>query len=134
MSLGSNYEIICKREFIEAMRKRLEAEKPGMGENVDNEAVASNLGALGEALFIILTSHAKVFSESSPDDSFWKWISDVNKWLTEMRKWQKGVADIFTAWNPVTAEGIALKTAFMNLSNPGDPPASGPDKITGKIK
>ena len=116
------------------MRKRLEAEESGLGKNVDEEAVASNLGALGEAVFIILTSHAKVLSESSLDESFWKWISDVNTWLKEMRKWQKDVSDIFTAWNPVTSEGIALKNAFMNLSTPGDPPASPPEKITGKIK
>jgi hypothetical protein len=133
MGLGPDKEI-SKSEFIEAMRARLEAEQSGWGKNVDQPSVADNLGALGEAVFKILTIHAETISNSSKETIFWQWVSEINAWLSSVRKWQKGIAGAFQNWAPVSTEGKNLKNAINAISDPGDPPLNAPNRMKGKIE
>lgn len=132
MALGSD-NAIAKTEFVEAMRQRLEDEKPGLGANVDEDGVQKNLGALGEAVFRIATVRAETVSDSTMDSAFWKWIADVNLWLSALSAWQQGVATAFSNWTPAQQPEKDLKNAITGLQAPGSPPLSGPSKIRGKI-
>ena len=69
--LGEDNET-CKQAFVETMRARLEAEKPGQGASVDDPSVQKNLDALGEAIYQIATVHAETVAESSTDQEFWR--------------------------------------------------------------
>ena len=133
MGLGSDEET-CKNEFIEAMRARLEAEEPGSGANVDEPAVQENLGALGLAVFSILTVHAETISNLSTDNDFWQWVADVNTWLSELENWQQGVAQAFASWTPVQPAEQDLKTALLAVPSPGSAPTQAPTTLKGKIE
>ena len=133
MGLGPDNEI-CKTEFVEAMRARLEAETPGSGINVDRDDVKPNLAALGLAVYRIATVHADTISDSTTDATFWQWVSDVNAWLSKLSTWQKGVAQAFAAWTPTLPAEQALKTALIAVADPGSPPASAPTALKGEIE
>lgn len=133
MSLGSDNKV-CKEEFVNAMRARLIAEDPKLGVNVDLPSVNQNLGALGQAVFLIATTHAETVSDKATDTDFWKWITEVNTWLTALSNWQAGITNAFTAYAPLRPEEQALKNAVLGLSSPGSPPARVPTSQRGKIK
>lgn len=133
MGLGTD-NTICKTEFIEAMRERLEAEEAGLGANVDKPAVQKNLGAMGLAIYRIATMHAETVSGLSTDQSFWKWVADVNSWLLELENWRQGMAQAFANWSPTLPAEQALKAALMAMPSPGSPPAQAPTDLKGKIK
>lgn len=132
MGLGSDKEI-SKLEFIEAMRRRLEEEKPGLGANVDESGVQKNMGALGEAVFRIVTVHAETVSSTDTDSAFWQWVSDVNAWLAKVAAWQQGIAQAFTSWTPTLTAEQNLRTAVTALPSPGSPPSTSPVKVQGKV-
>lgn len=133
MGLGPDREI-SKNEFIEAMRDRLEAEEPGLGANVDKPSVQENLGALGQAVYRIITVHAETESNSSTDEDFWQWVADVNTWLSKLENWQKGVAQAFADWTPTNLNDQALKDAITTLPSPGSSPGLTSGILKGKIK
>jgi hypothetical protein len=133
MGLGPNKEI-SKNEFIEAMRVRLEADEPGLGANVDKPDVQKNLGALGLAVFRIATVHAETISDSSTEEDFWDWVSEVNAWLLKLETWQEEVVEAFTNWSPTSTEDQNLRTAIIGAESPGSPPAQAPTVLKGKIK
>jgi hypothetical protein len=131
VSLGAD-NVVCKGEFVEAMRDRLDAD--GLpGSNVDEPGVNKNLGALGQAVFRIATVHAQTTSTAASDAAFWQWVSNVTAWLTAVDAWQNGVTAAFTAWTPTTAPEIALKTALSAVPVPGPPPAAAPAALGGRI-
>ncbi len=133
MGLGNNEEI-SKNEFIEAMRLRLNTKEVGLGDNVDDPEVNANLGALGLAVYQILTAHAAVKSDTIIDNNFWAWINDVNEWLTKLSSWQNGIVQTFNNWTPTMPSEIALKEALINVANPGTPPGITPTVLKGKIE
>lgn len=132
MGLGTNKDI-CKTEFVEAMRARLEAEQPGLGDNVDEPSVSANLGALGEAVYKIATVHAETFSDGAADSDFWQWVDEVDQWLRDLAAWQNGVSQAFAAWSPPDPAGQSLKAAITALTGPGAVP-SPPTELKGKIR
>lgn len=132
MGLGPDKET-AKGEFVEAMRARLEAQEPGLGDNVDEPSVNDNLGALGEAVYKIATVHAETLSDSTQDNDFWQWISDVDDWLQDMAQWQQGVTQAFADWAAAGAPNQGLKTDISGLTGPGAPPTP-PTSLKGKIR
>lgn len=113
MPLGNDNEV-CKTEFKEAMRARLEAETPGSGANVDRPDVDPNFGALGTAVHHILTLDATWDSDAAADPAFWAWVTALAAWVT-------GVRAAVQAWTPVQPAEQALRTAILAL--PAPPPA-----------
>ncbi|OKY74266.1 MAG: hypothetical protein BM485_14685 [Desulfobulbaceae bacterium DB1] len=132
MGLGPNKNT-AKQEFVEAMRARLEAQEAGLGANVDEPSVNDNLGALGEAVYRILTVHAETLSNDGTDHAFWQWVEDVDTWLGRMASWQLGVNQAFSNWAAAGAADLQLKTAITGLQGPGTPPAP-PAQLKGKLK
>jgi hypothetical protein len=131
VSLGAD-NVICKNEFVEAMRQRLNAD--GLpGTNVDLPEVNKNLAALGQAIFRIATVHAQTTSGAAQDAAFWTWIAGVAAWLTAVDAWQNGVTAAFTAWAPATAPETALRTALLAVPAPGAPPAPAPTTLGGRV-
>ncbi len=133
MSLGVD-KTKCQTEFVEAMRERLENQETGLGANVDKPEVKDNLGALGQAVFKILTTHAETLSNSSTDNSFWQWVSAVNTWLGKLETWQKGVHQAFDDWAPTQAAEINLRAALIAVVQPGDAPAAPPTSMKGEVE
>ncbi|SRR6266446_4664818 len=125
MSLGPD-NTICKKEFTDAMRARLEADKPGSGSNVDLPDVQKNFGALGQAIYNIATRDADTTSNANIDPAFWKWVAALDAW-------QKGVAQAFTNWQPTQPDGQALKTAILTVPTPQSTSAPAPTTVKGKI-
>lgn len=80
MSLEGNSNS-SKEAFIEAMRARLGDD----GDNVDNEEVQLNLGALGQAVYDILAI-AETTSDESSDTVFWDWIQSVHALIRALRQ------------------------------------------------
>lgn len=131
MSLGTD-NAVCKSEFVDAMRQRLNDDGLNGG-NVDDPSVNKNFGALAEAVFRIATVHAQTTSSSAADAAFWQWVSDVAAWLGAVDAWQNGVTAAFTAWTPATAPEIALKTALLAVPAPGPAPVAAPAALGGRI-
>jgi hypothetical protein len=125
---------IAKKEFIEAMRVRLEAKQSGLGKNVDLPDVQDNLGALGQAVYRIATVFAETRSDATTDSAFWQWVGQVNDWLADLRAWQQGVADAFATWVPENSSEQQLKKAIQTVPDPGAPPALAPTKLMGKVE
>ena len=131
MSLGTD-NVVCKDEFVAAMRQRLDADGlPGI--NVDRPDVNKNLAALGQAVFRIATVHAQTTSSAAHDVAFWQWITDVAAWLAAVDAWQNGVTAAFTAWTPATAPETALRTQLLAVPAPGAPPAAAPATLSGRV-
>jgi hypothetical protein len=132
VSLGAD-NAVCKTEFVEAMRRRLDDD--GLpGTNVDDPGVNKNLGALGQAVFRIATVQAQTRSNAASDAAFWQWVGAVTAWLTALDAWQNGVTAAFTAWAPTTAPELALKAALVAVPAPGLPPGVAPVTIVGRIE
>jgi hypothetical protein len=132
MGLGDDNGV-CKEAFITAMRNRLEAEKEGLGANVEEPAVQQNLGALGQAVYTILTAHAETRSDASVDRDFWRWMERLDDWLQELRSWQLGVAKAFADWSPAEASARQLKASIAAVNAPGSLPQP-PRSLRGKIR
>lgn len=131
MSLGPD-NTVCKTEFVEAMRTRLNAD--GLpGSNVDEPSVNKNLAALGEAVFRIATVHAATASSAAADAAYWQWVAAVTAWLGQLRAWQTGVTAAFTAWTPTQPAEVALKTALLAVPVGGPPPPAAPATLSGRI-
>lgn len=130
--LGADHTL-CKQEFVEAMRKRLNDDNLP-GSNVDDPSVNKNLAALGQAVFRIATVHAQVTSNAGADAAYWQWVADVAAWLAALRAWQTGITAAFTAWVPGTPPDVALKTALLAVPAPGAPPAAAPATLTGRLE
>lgn len=118
MSLGPD-KTICKKAFVDAMR-------PIAGDNVDLPQVNPNFGALGLAVYNILTQDAETSSNSTIDATFWKWVAALDAW-------QQGVVQAFTNWQPTQPDGQALKAAILAVPTPQSASASAPTKLGGKI-
>ena len=132
MGLGGDSEL-SREAFITAMRNRLEAEKEGLGANVDDPGVQQNLGALGQAVYTILTAQAETRSDSEVDRDFWHWIQALDSWLHDLRDWQRGVSQAFADWSPADAPARQLKAAIKALNQPGSPPPP-PQSLKGRIR
>jgi regulator of protease activity HflC (stomatin/prohibitin superfamily) len=130
MSLGPD-KTICRDEYIEAMRQRLIAEDPALAENLENEGVKANFGALAEALFQVLTARAETLSTAAADPAFWQWVASMIVWAQAMTAWQAGVRQAFQNW-AAAGPNVAFKNAVLALSSPGAPPAA-PASLKGKI-
>lgn len=133
MNLGPD-KTICAKEFVDAMRARLDALNPPLGGNVDKPEVKPNLEALGQAVFRILTVDAETFSDVTADPSFWAWMAAVNTWLGKLSAWQSGVAAAFSAYAPVATPETNLRTALLAVPAPGAPPTVVPSSLTGVVK
>lgn len=133
MSLGSN-NAVSKSEFVEAMRNLLESKQPGSGANVDKPDVNDNLGALGTAVFRIATVHAEVVADAGVDVEFFTWVNAVNTWLNDLRDWQQHLVTQFQHWAPVTVPEQNFRTGVLGITDPGEPPATPPSILTGRIE
>jgi hypothetical protein len=133
MPLGSD-NTICAKEFVDAMRARLNTLSPPAGGNVDDPSVHANLAALGQSVFRILSVEAQTFSNASSDPAFWVWMAAVNTWLGKLSTWQAGVAAAFNAWAPATTPDQTLKAALVGVAAPGVPPAPAPSSLTGVVR
>lgn len=142
MSLDGNAES-SKAEFVAAMRSRLEQLTPPEVQETSLEAiddpegdVQKNLGALGLAVFTILTERAETISDSTTDEDFWAWIEAINAWLLNLSTWQQGIVNAVNNWTPVQPSEQAFKAALIALSNPGPPPQLPPEQrdLKGRIK
>jgi hypothetical protein len=114
MSLGSDKQA-CATEFVEAMRRRLDAADPPMGANVDNAEVRKNFEALGDAAFRILTVRAETLAA---DPAFFAWISAVDTYVRAVGAWQQGVRQAFSAWSPPDLPGQQLRAAVLAVTAP----------------
>lgn len=155
MNLGGDSDS-SKQAFIDAMKDRLKdlnEEKPedkdikekALKEIDDPEGNAhKNLGALGQAVYNILTENAEIVS--SPDEtdhrSIWDWIQGVNSRLQALSEWQQGVRDAFDNWSPdqppptdssEPSEDELLKAAILALPTI-EPLPSLPTEIRGRIE
>ena len=118
MSLGPD-NTICQKAFVDAMR-------PIAGDNVDLPQVNANLGALGLAVYNILTQDAETGSNSTIDTTFWQWIVALDAW-------QRGVVQAFTNWQPTQPDGLALKAAILAVPTPQSASVPAPTGLKGKI-
>jgi len=132
MSLGSD-NTICTNEFVGAMRARLEADKPGSGANVDLPDVQKNFHALGQAIYHIAVEHAETTSDTTSDQIFWQWVTDVENWLLSLSRWQQDMAKAFQNWQPTQTDDIAIRDAITHIADPGLPPSRQPTSLKGKI-
>lgn len=140
MSLDGNAEI-SKQAFVKAMKERLETLDDQASKDIALQAinekkgeVQKNLGALGQAVYSILTDHAETTSSLSNDSDFWQWIQLVNAWLKDLSTWQEGVEKSFRDWQPGSEEGKDLKNKLLKLNSPKQPPNSPPKSLRGKIQ
>ena len=133
MSLGAD-NAVCKQEYIDTMRARMEADKPGSGVNLDNPDVQKTFESFGQAFYRIATVHAETLSDSGADADFWTWINQVSGWLGALATWQVGVAHAFANWSAVGVADQALKSAVTALATPGSPPSPAPTLLRGRIR
>lgn len=131
MGLGTD-STLCKNEYVEAMRARLDALDPPLGANVDDPEVQKNFAALAEALFNVLTVHSDVVSNAAVDAAFWQWVADMVVWAQAMKAWQAGLHAAFQSWAPAGGADLAFRSAVLALAQPGAVPAA-PSSIGGKI-
>jgi hypothetical protein len=130
MSLGTDKQV-CTTEFVEAMRRRLDAADPPMGSNVDNAEVRKNFEALGDAAFRILTVRAETLAA---DPAFFAWISAVDTYVRAVGAWQQGVRQAFSAWTPADVPGQQLRAAVLAVTVPGAPPGPAPSSLAGRVR
>jgi hypothetical protein len=134
MPLGSDASA-CTDEFVAAMRDRLDQLSPPAGGNVDLPDVRANLGALGAAVYHVLTgpTRAQTVSAAADDATFWGWVTSLTAEVAALRTWQQGVSAAVAAWAPADAPGQALKAALLALPQPGPAPAA-PARLIGRIR
>ncbi|SRR6266700_5129785 len=125
MSLGSD-NTTCKREFKEAMRP-IAGKNPNTGtDNVDDQHVDPNFGALGQAVYNIATLDAETTSDKTIDAAFWQWVAALDAW-------QQGVVQAFNNWQPTQPDGQALKAAILAVPTPQSASVRAPTGLKGKI-
>ena len=88
---------------------------------------------LGEAVFRILTVRAETQSDSTTDEQFWQWLTEVSLWIGRLREWQKAVVQSFEDWPAATPPEVGLREALLGLEDPRDPPELIPQGLKGKI-
>ena len=132
MALGPD-ETICRQEYIETMRARMEADNPGSGKNMDDPNVQKTFDTFAQVLYRVATVHAETQSDASTDTPYWSWVNGVNAWLSAMAAWQSGVHTAFSNWAPVGAADQALRNAVLALSDPPPVPLP-PSAIKGKVE
>ncbi|MBO0870009.1 MAG: hypothetical protein J2P15_15730 [Micromonosporaceae bacterium] len=130
MSLGSDKQV-CTTEFVEAMRRRLDAADPPMGSNVDNAEVRKNFEALGDAAFRILTVQAETVAA---DPAFFVWVSAIDAYVRAVGAWQQGVRQAFSTWAPADVPGQQLRAAILGVTVPGPPPGPAPGTLAGRLR
>jgi hypothetical protein len=136
--LGENSDT-CIGEVIEAMRSQIigEAPDPGAGQalaaNLESPVVRRNLAPVGEAVYRILTLHARPVSDASTDPAFWGWITDVQERVRALAAWQEAIAEAFGSWAPASASDQALKEAVTTLPAPSPAPTPAPEAVAGEI-
>jgi hypothetical protein len=125
--------------FKDAMRERLVADDPAMGDNVDMPEVEKNLDALGHAVLDILTVNAEVRSDTAPPtlQDFWAWVNAVQAYLEALQVWQAQLQVELVNWNEAAAPPLALaelKAALGAIPAPvAPPPPEAPSHLTGRI-
>ena len=102
--------------------------------NLDLPEYQKNIEPMAEAVYRILTEHAKTTTDPAIDAAFWEWMAEVTTWLTKLRAWQQGVATAFADWAAAGAADTALQKAVTLLADPGAPPGSAPTHLTGRIE
>jgi hypothetical protein len=122
MGLG-NDNTVCKAEFVEAMR-------PIAGANVDLPEVEPNFGALGLAVFQIVTVRAEPRSDSGVDSAFWAWVDYVDKWATTLAAWRTA----FQNWTPTQSAEQNLKAALLAAPAPMPPALRPPRPAALKVQ
>jgi hypothetical protein len=132
MALGPD-ETICKQEYIETMRARMEADNPGSGKNMDEPDVQKTFDTFAQVLYRVATLHAETRSDATTDAHYWSWIAAVGDWLSAMAVWQNGIRQAFTSWAPVHPVDQALQSAVLQLASPGPVPAP-PSALRGKVQ
>ena len=132
MALGPD-ETICKQEYIETMRTRMEADSPGSGKNMDDPDVQKTFDTFAQALYRVATLHAETRSDNGTDPGYWNWVGAVTAWMGAMAAWQSGVRHAVSAWAPAPGTDQALRNALLQLGSPGPVPAP-PTAITGKLQ
>ena len=132
MALGPD-ETICKQEYIETMRTRMEADSPGSGKNMDDPDVQKTFDTFAQALYRVATVHAESRSDNGTDPGYWHWVGAVTAWMGAMAAWQSGVRHAVSAWAPAPGTDQALRNALLQLGSPGPVPAP-PTAITGKLQ
>jgi hypothetical protein len=140
---------ICKMAYIEPVRAQVLADKAAAeaagdqekadqlaktAANLDLPDYQKNIAPLAEAVYRILTEHAKTTTDLAIDAAFWQWMADVTTWLAALHDWQQGVAHAFSNWAAAGAADISLKTAVTALASPPAPPGSAPIRLTGRIE
>lgn len=134
MALGPD-STVCTAAFIEAMRARLKKLGPPADANVDRKDVQENLGALGSAVYDVLTGKGKAetVSATEQDPTFWAWVAALTAHVAALDTWQRGVVAAATAWTPADAPGQAFKAALLALPAPGAAPTA-PTSLAGRIR
>ena len=132
MALGPD-ETICKQEYIETMRARMEADNPGSGKNMDDPDVQKTFDTFAQVLYRVATVHTETRSDDSTDTDFWNWVAGVAAWMGAMATWQTGVQQAFLAWAPTASVDQALRNALLQVASPGPVPAA-PAAIKGKLE
>ena len=61
--------------------------------NEEGGEVQKNLGALGQAVYSILTEKSEVFSDKNVDAEFWGWVKAVNDWLKAIKAQNPGLPE-----------------------------------------
>jgi hypothetical protein len=131
MALGPD-ETICKQEYIETMRARMEADSPGSGKNMDDLDVQKTFDTFAQVLYRVATVHAETRSDAATDTDYWAWVNGVNAWLSAMAAWQSGVHKAFSDWAPVAPIDQALRNAVLALADPPAVPPP-PSAMKGKV-
>jgi hypothetical protein len=132
MALGPD-ETVCRQEYIETMRARMEADSPGSGKNMDDPDVQKTFNTFGQVLYRVATIHAETQSDETTDADYWKWVAAVSDWQSAMAVWQNGVRQAFSSWAPVTPGDQALRNAVLQLASPGPAPTP-PNGLKGRLR
>ncbi|HJQ24883.1 MAG TPA: hypothetical protein VKA60_13275 [Blastocatellia bacterium] len=140
---------VCKTAYIDPVRAQVLADQAAaeaagdqeraeqLGKTAANLALPEyqkNIEPMAEAVYRILVEHAKTTSDQALDTVFWQWLADVNDWLVKLRAWQQGVATAFVNWAAAGTADINFQKAVTLLADPGEPPASTPTNLTGRVE
>jgi hypothetical protein len=132
----------CVSEVIEAMRKQILAEPDpedptsgqALAENLARPEVRRNLAPLGEAVYRILTEHARPVTDATTDPAFWSWVAETQARVVALGAWQRGVVQAFANWTPVAASDKQLKQAIAALAPPSESAPAAPSALGGEIR
>jgi len=131
--LGPDLDI-CMQEFVEAMRRHVQATDPDSAGNMDLPEVQQNFSPFGDAVFQIATTHAQTHSSADDDPDFWAWAEALGNWAASMSAWQQGLVSAFEDWAPNETDEQTLRSAVLSIPDPGEPPANTPEEVQGRIQ